>query len=143
MADDDLGDRLPRTLGDVVRKNRHLFEVGLATKKEIAKVTGKIDLAIEAEVRIENWRIIAYRYLAHGRTTLHLAGMVSSGVAQLTRIEVLDRDGSRMSDGLNIYELGDPATSPPGILMMFHVGDALRRGGENKKYDLDVLDVWY
>jgi hypothetical protein len=59
---DALARMIPRSLDDVVRKRRDLVQIGLATAEEIVVRTEKVESGHSRD-RIENWRIVAFRFL--------------------------------------------------------------------------------
>jgi hypothetical protein len=51
---------IPQSLGDVVRQNRHLVQIGLATPEELAERAATIASG-QAKDTINGWRMIAFR----------------------------------------------------------------------------------
>src|SRR5260221_12590989 len=51
---------IPQSLGDIVRQNRHLLQIGLATPEELAERAATIAPG-QAKDTINCWRMIAFR----------------------------------------------------------------------------------
>jgi hypothetical protein len=145
MTDDSVSpEDLPTTLDQIVRRNRHLFSIGLATAAELAAVTGDVDMVGAPRGRIDHWYVIAMRHQAIGLTTLHLLGHHHDSRAWLTsNVAVMAPDRARVRTRNSVYLLGEPATGEPDVTLLLRIAFVLRSWGIDGHYDLGVLPVFY
>lgn len=135
---------IPKALGEIIRRNRHLLEIGLATDPESTAVTGDVDSRGQLRGRIDSWRVIAIRDRVVPETTLHVLGHFHDARAWLTSpIAVLTADRSLVRTRNSLYELGSPAQGEPDITLLLHTAYALREWGLDRRYDLGVIAVFY
>ena len=135
---------LPARLEDIVRRNRHRFEVGLATAEEIADVTGRVAVAGREKGSIADWRIVALRHRPMKIITLHILGRFERWPAWFTSYVVaLSVDRAHVRTKNSLYQLGRAANGEPEIVQLVHVAYVLKAWGLNDHYDLGVVDVFY
>jgi hypothetical protein len=128
------------TIDSLIRKNRDLIEVDLATADERASV---IDVFVPTGFlcgQLNDWHAVAIRDVVLKSTSIHLLGKhVIEG--RLITSEVLaispDRRVARTAD--SIYMLGVEADGDPPLDMLPTIADALVRWGFNRIYGLDVM----
>jgi hypothetical protein len=134
----------PQALGDIVVRNRDLFELGFATAAELAAVTGDVDAIGVPRGRIDHWRVIALRDRVIGHVTLHVLGRFGDARAWMTSaVAVLASNTSRVRTKNSVYVLGQPATGEPDLSLLLHVAFTLRWWGLDRRYDLGVVPVAY
>ena len=144
MVDTPSLEDIPTTLADIVRRNRHLFEIGPATAPEVAAVTGDVDTIGAPRDRIDSWHLIAFRHVSEGIATLHVLGRVRPWTARITSdVAVLAADRSRVRTRNSLYALGSPAEGEPDLPLLLLVVRVLRHWGLDQRYDLDVIPVFY
>jgi hypothetical protein len=134
---------LPASLDDIVRTNRHRFEVGLATEAEIAAVTGCVPSTGAAKGVIDDWRLVALRDRPARLVTLHVLGRFDSYAWMTSYVSVLSADRARVRTKNSLYGLGRPGAGEPELPLLLHVAHTLKRWGFDEHYGLGVLDVFY
>jgi hypothetical protein len=135
---------LPRSLADIVRRNRDLFEVGLATAAEVAAVTGGVDAVAVPRGRLEWWRMVALRDHVARRVTLHVLGHLGPAHPCMTsEVAVLASDAAMVRTRNSVYLLGSEGQGEPDPLQLLHLAFTLHRWGLNSRYGLDVIEVDY
>ena len=132
---------LPTTLDDIVRRNRHVLEIGLATASELAAVSGDVDTKGTPRARIESWHLIALRHRMLGRTTVHMLGHVRQAPWITSYVAVLAHDHSRVRTKNSLYKLRAEDHGEPGLILIFLVAATLRRWGLDDRYDLGVMPI--
>lgn len=137
-------DQIPTSLDKIVRQNRHLLAVELATDDELAAVTGDIQTDGVIRSEILHWHVVALRDLAQNQVTLHILGRLPSGASWITSpVRVIARDRSAVRTANSIYGLVRPADAEPELELVLHVAFSIRRWGLDHAYDLGVIDVFY
>ncbi len=137
-------DKIPISLDRIVRKNRHLLAVELASEDELAGVTG--DIRSQGVIRSEifGWHLIAIRDLAQKQVTLHILGHLPGGTSWITSpVTVIAGDHSLVQTANSQYALGLRADAEPDLELVLHVAFSLRRWGLDHAYGLGVIDVFY
>lgn len=139
---EDILSQVPRRLDDIVRRNRDLFEIGLATASELAAATGDVDSVGAPRGLIDGWHVIAFRDLSIGEASLHMLGYIRPGTGRITSdVVVLAADRSRVRTRNSLYLLGSPAVGEPDLPLLLLVAAVLRHWGIDQRYDLDVVPV--
>jgi hypothetical protein len=133
---------LPASLDDIVRTNRHLLEVGLATADEIAAVTGCVPLGA-AKGTIEDWRLVALRHRAAGLVTLNVLGRFDSYAWMTSYVAALSADRARVRTKNSLYGLGRPGAGEPDPPLLLHVAHTLKHWGLDEHYGLGVMEIFY
>jgi hypothetical protein len=115
---------IPKSLDDVVRKNRNAFQIGLATPTEIAIRGTVIKPDRDTRDTIEQWNIIAFRTLGL-RPDTGLEGILSSRLSLLGRaagtrgswltseVVQIDVDGGLVLTRNSLYRLGSRGEGEP------------------------------
>jgi hypothetical protein len=145
MTDDSVfPEDLPTTLDQIVRRNRDLLSIGLATAAELAAVTGDVDTVGAPRGRIDDWRVTALRHRAIALNTLHVLGRYHDSRSWLTsNVAVISSDQARVRTRNSVYLLGRPATGEPDVRLLLHIAFVLRWWGLDQRYDLGVVPVLY
>src|SRR5579885_2317873 len=87
---------LPTCLDDIVRTNRDLFEVGLATAEESAVITGHVPATSATRGTIDRWRLLAFRHRAERLTLLHVLGNFDGSAWITSCVVALSPDRARV-----------------------------------------------
>ena len=137
-------DQIPISLDKIVRRNRHLLAVEIASDDELAAVTG--DIRTQGVIRSEilGWHLIALRDLGQKQMTFHILGHLPGGTSWITSpVTVIARDHSLVQTANSQYALGRRADAEPDLELVLHVAFSIRRWGLDHAYDLGVIDVFY
>jgi len=127
------------SLDSIIRSNRHLVEVGVATEDELAAVVGEVHVIGDVRGEIEDWHVIAIRDRVERTTSLHVLGRMLHSRGRLTSdVVMLAAERSVVRTQNSVYLLGEPAQDLPTIEMLLTVAGALRSWGYDAAYGLDV-----
>jgi hypothetical protein len=131
---------IPRSLDDIVRQNRHLFCISLATSEELAARAAKIEPR-DVKDTISGWRMLSFRSLAprrpiksedaSGASRLSLLGSaVETGCVWITSAVIrIDADSGLVQTRNSFYRLGARAEGEPPPDELTTVCAALHRWG--------------
>ena len=127
------------SLESLIRSNRHLVEICVATEDELAAVVGEVHVVGDVRGRIEDWHVIAIRDRVERTTSLHVLGRMPPSRGRLTSdVVTLAADRSIVRTQNSYYLLGDPAKDSPSIEMLLTVAGALRSWGYDAAYGLTI-----
>ena len=130
---------LPRSLDGIVRKNRDLFEIGLATPDEIAEVIGQSDDDKPHRGLIDRWHLVAFRDRVLRMTSIHVLGNSDETRIRFTSdVSSIAPDMRRVITRNSTYARGKPAVEEPDLLRLLFVSAMVRQWGINEFYDLGV-----
>ncbi len=137
---DALEELMPRSLDDIVRKNRDRVQIGLARREELAVRAATIEPG-RVKDTITDWRMIAFRALGSpgnveieggignsslvllGRATERRCGWITSAVMQI------DADNGLVLTRNSLYGLGVKAEGEPPREELVFVCATLHRWG--------------
>ena len=129
-----------RTIDDLIRRNRHLVELAIATPEEIERVIG--DVGFDARSReLTTWRLLAIRdpqtrmvdLRLLGTRLLRPCGWITSSVTALS----LDRKLCRTSTEL--FALGQHLDEPLAPHELMVVATFLEESGLAEEFGLDAM----
>lgn len=137
-------DLVPATLDEVIRKNRHLAELGLSTPAEIQRRAG--DLAGELEIKdtLDDWRLISMREKTSGQVSILVLGdSQKENTPWLTSAVVwVDSASHRvLTWSKSIYQLGSPGAGEPPRQHLIHLCATFHQWGNGEF--LDVPHFFY
>ena len=110
-----IDDMIPRSLDDVIRTNRNLAELRLASDQELSAIVGKINAATPKD-EISNYRFVSLVLKNPDVVSVHLLGTCSSGSSWVTsQVTVLEPErGYALTRSGSLYKLlGSPAHDEP------------------------------
>lgn len=127
-----ISDLIPKSLDDVVRKNRELIEMRLATEGEIQVLEKKIESTHHAKDVIEDWRIVCLcekktnwvQLTLLGNSTEHKSSWITSSIVSIDFEQKIVLTNSR-----SIYKLGKKGHGEPPAEHLMHVCAALHLWG--------------
>jgi hypothetical protein len=131
---------IPRSLDDIVRQNRHLFCISLATSEELAARAAKIEPR-DVKDTINGWRMLSFRAFARRRPIksedascvsrlLLLGSAVETGCIWITSAVMrIDADSGFVQTQNSFYRLGPRAEGEPPPDELMTVCAALHRWG--------------
>ena len=131
---------LPRCLDDLIKRNRDLVSVGLATDTEADALIGDIEDTGSSAVLIDRWHLVAFRIHTAGRHSLHIAGWTSAESSIVTSdVVALARDRTRAKSLDRIYRLGEARPGEPDLHLLGQIARALRVWGISRYHKLGVV----
>lgn len=126
---------IPKTLNDVIRKNRELVELCLSTDEEIRALNGEIRNVELVKGIIDDWRLVSLRAKRSGSGQMVLVGhsrtenapWLTSAIVRIdpTQNYILTKSGS-------LYELGSQGNGEPPRLQLIHICATLHRWGSGE-----------
>jgi hypothetical protein len=131
---------IPQSLGDIVRQNRHLFCISLATSEELAARAAEIGPG-DVKDTISGWRMIAFRTLDRrppvksegpsGASRISLLGSaVETGCGWITSAVMrIDAANGLVQTRNSLYRLGVKGAGEPPPNELMTVCAALHRWG--------------
>jgi hypothetical protein len=114
---------MPKSLDDIVRKNRDVLQLGLATAGELAVLAATIEPGHSRDT-IEEWRIVAFRAIGP-RSDADMAGILSRSLSLLGRaagmrcpwitsaVTQIDIDAGLVRTRNSLYRLGARGEGEP------------------------------
>lgn len=119
-------DLIPKTLDDIIRKNRELMELGLSTPDEIRALQAEVQQGLPIKDMIDDWHLISLRskrpegvkVLLLGQSQKENVAWMTSSIVRIdqTQSVIVTQSGSP-------YELGSQGTAQvnlhEGSLSMF------------------------
>ena len=135
MAEDSR-QQIPTSLGDVIRRHRDLFEVGLATADELAAIDGSLDTGAPADATLDDWWAVALRDLAEDRFLLMFYGenAASGKLRRTSAARAIDLERGLLQTQDALYALGEPTARTPPFELIFDVCAELHRRGLGDRY---------
>jgi hypothetical protein len=124
----------------LVRRNRHLFEIELASETEVRALARDFLPAGPFRGRLRHWRLIVIRDLRTKKASYHLLGtrgLDGSWVTSAVVAIATDRLLAQTQDAT--YELRTRGIGEPPVKMLFALVGALRSWGYDAVYDLDLV----
>ena len=130
----------PIALDNLIRRNRHLIELGVARPDEWHPAVGAVEPSGRTPT-LKNWWIIALRDLQAGTASLHLLGTrpLQIGGWITSPIVRIAPDLSLCRTQNSLYQLSQPAEALPPTDMLMAVARALREWGIDEEYGLDAV----
>lgn len=130
---------IPKSLDDIIRKNRNLFALGLASAEEIKALQSEIQPGLPVKDVIDDWRLICLRDLKKGTGIVFLLGdsqkeavnwMTSTAIRiDLSQNVLATKSGS-------IYALGTPGVGEPHRDHLIHVCATFHYWGMGVYFDM-------
>ena len=103
---------IPKSLDDIIRKNRHLAQMRMATPEDILKLEASVEIT-GTPMLLNQWRLIAL--CEPGRVQVFLIGTTKAGKFRMTsRVMATNFDAMvfRTQSG-TLYGLGEPGAGEP------------------------------
>lgn len=130
-----IDDLIPKSLDDVIRKNRELVELGLSTPNEIRALQAEVQQELPVKDMIDDWHLISLRSKRSGDVKVLLLGqsqkesvvwMTSSIVRiDLSQSVIVTQSGS-------LYGLGSQDAGGPSRGQFIHVCATLHKWGSGE-----------
>lgn len=109
---------MPKNLDDIIRANRHLAQLRLATDEEIMDLSAQIRPSDNIKDQMQNWRFIVLHVLPTDDVQIMLLGDKSDGrgprITSVVRQIDLDRQLVITNSG-SLYGLGKPGCGEPDM----------------------------
>ena len=123
---------VPKSLSDIIRKNRDRYELRLSTEQDLAAfapMVSKMDSARQIRDTINDWRIVCLQAAA-GKTQF-LTGIAESvdTVWATSTIVSVDFENGLVLTSNSVYRLGSKGIGEPGLRMLMHICACFRAWG--------------
>jgi hypothetical protein len=126
-------------LADLIRENRHILELRLATPLELTAITGDIADVRAVKGFIRGWQAIAIRDHLEDVTSFHIVGFFAMRSWITSDLLRLSPDRSLVRTRNSLYALGQRAESALSIAHLRTVARALRAWGLVDRYGLAIV----
>ena len=129
----------PTSLDDLIRSNRRVIELRLATPSELASITGGVTGVTAVKGFLRGWQAITILDHQEKTFSLHLVGSfamqswITSGLLRLAH------DRSIVRTRNSFYALGQRAVADLSISHLHTVARALKVWGLVERYGLEVM----
>jgi hypothetical protein len=130
--EETLSDLIPKSLDDVIRKNRDLVDLALATDEEIQTVAKDIDVHRHLKDTVSDWRIIRTKIKATGQIAMSLLGHSQEHDAPWITSLITGADMQKSyveTNSGSLYKLADRGEGEPDMYDLIHVCVAFRQWG--------------
>lgn len=134
-----IDDLIPKTLDDVIRKNRELVELGLSTPDEIRALQAEVQQGLPIKDMIDSWYLISLRKKQSGDVNVLLLGQSQrENVAWMTSLIVrIDLSQSVIvTQSGSLYGLGSPGTDEPSRGQLIHVCATFHKWGSGERFGM-------
>ena len=129
----------PMSLADLVRSNRHIIELRMATPSELASITGDIADVPVVKGFLRGWQVIVIRDHREDVTSLHMVGSFAMRSWITSDLLRLAPDQSIVRTRNSYYGLGQRAEADLSLSHLHTVARALRAWGLVDRYGLEVV----
>lgn len=132
---------IPKSMDDIIRKNREVVQLRLANEEDISKLQAEID-EVNPVFILDNWSLIAFD--RHGATTVHLIGDVrgesNPRITSLVRAIDMKRYVLTTNSG-NLYQMGSRKDGEPNTEKLYLICAYIHQWGIGQM--LDVPQFFY
>lgn len=130
-----IDDLIPKTLDDIIRKNRELMELGLSTPDEIRALQAEVQQGLPIKDMIDDWHLISLRSKQSGDVKILLLGQSQKeNIAWMTSLIVrIDLTQSVIvTQSGSLYGLGSQGAGEPSRGQLIHVCATLHKWGSGE-----------
>jgi hypothetical protein len=129
----------PMSLADLIRSNRHIIELRLASPADLASITGDVATVPVVKGFLRGWQIIAIRDHRENAASLHMVGSFAMRSWITSDLLRLTPDRSLVRTRNSYYGLGHRAETALSINHLRTVARALKAWGLVDRYGLEVM----
>jgi len=128
-------------LAGLIRENRHIIELRLATAAELTELTGEVEIVGRVKGFLRGWHVIAIDDHLRCATSLHVVGTYEMRSWITSDLLVLSPDRSLARTRNSTYGLGLAAETDLSAAHLVTIAGALKAWGLVDRYGLGLIRV--